>query len=503
MLEILKRLSIIQVCGASFSFIASATILFVSRKSFCFFTDGKPSTNAASRQRANNRKGNHHKVCTPYRRIIIGLSFSDLLQSVALLFGPLVPPKGTPQSPFAIGNTASCDVFGSFFYAGSLAVPLYNLALSFYFLCKIKYKMSNECFRKKMEKKLHGFILLFVGSLTLTIALLKGINAMPSGSACHVASIPVGCRDNPNMECVRGLKHVEIFANIYLFTSMVCFVAVTIIMAMISWHILRQQSITANTPCNICILSRIFKHGRREDESDHMYLSRLYLSQMLKQATLYTFVFFITFLFTWISTIFNLIGKPNPMWVLYLMFWFYPFGGALNIFILTRPKILALRMRHPELKWFQAFLLVLKAGVDIPDEVKISQVKSPTPDTPSPTPDTPSPSPSNNDDPTYLFCCWGLCYTYIIDDEPLVHSELQGDRISNDLSNQESNDNESGLSYSSRRGTSLRKPQQHDDSVLMSIEEEGREVEEMANRILKWIDGEDDESLDNFLDENT
>lgn len=37
----------------------------------------------------------------------------------------------------------------------------------------------------------------------------------------------------------------------------------------------------------------------------------------------------------------------------------------------------------------------------------------------------------------------------------------------------------------------------------MSIQEEGGEVEELSNRILKWIDGEDDESLDNFLNENT
>ena len=93
----------------------------------------------------------------------------------------------------------------------------------------------------------------------------------------------------------------------------------------------------------------------------------------------------------------------------------------------------------------------------------------------------------------------------IVDDEPLAHSELQGERVSYDLSKQESNDNESGISYSSRRGTSLRRnPQQQDDSVLVSIqEEEGREVEDMANHILKWIDGEDDESLDNFLNENT
>lgn len=294
-------------------------------------------------------------------------------------------------------------------------------------------------------------------SLTLAVVLLKGINALPVGSACRVASIPVGCRDDPSMECERG-DHYEVFANFYLFTSMVCFFAVAIIMTMISWHILRQQSITTNTSCNFCTLCRIFKHGQREDESDHMYLSRLYLSQMLKQATLYTFVFFITFLFTWISTVFNLIGKPYPQWVLYLMFWFYPFGGALNIFILTRPKILALRIRHPELKWFQAFWLVLKAGVDIPDEGKISQVKSPTPGTPSPFPSNNADPTYNNADPTYLFCCWGLCYGYVIDDdESLVQSQIQEEGLSNGLSEQDSNDNDSGLSFRSRKITSLRK----------------------------------------------
>ena len=67
----------------------------------------------------------------------------------------------------------------------------------------------------------------------------------------------------------------------------------------------------------------------------------------------------------------NILGRPVPVWISYGLFWFYPFGVALNILVLTRPKIRALRINHPELGWIKAFWLVLKAGVDMPDDQSI------------------------------------------------------------------------------------------------------------------------------------
>lgn len=40
---------------------------------------------------------------------------------------------------------------------------------------------------------------------------------------------------------------------------------------------------------------------RYDDETENMYLSRVYLSHMLIQAMLYTIIFFVTFVFVWIA----------------------------------------------------------------------------------------------------------------------------------------------------------------------------------------------------------
>ncbi|GFH44829.1 predicted protein [Chaetoceros tenuissimus] len=95
--NILKRIALLQVFGASVSLVASSTIVLVSRKKFFVVTEKNKEEDHAGGETDPIVEGN--KICTPYRRILIGLSFADILQSVALLVGPFVPPKGTQQSP--------------------------------------------------------------------------------------------------------------------------------------------------------------------------------------------------------------------------------------------------------------------------------------------------------------------------------------------------------------------------------------------------------------------
>ena len=94
-------------------------------------------------------------LSTPYRRIIFGLSISDILQSFALLTGPFASPKGITLSPWAIGNTRLCEANAFFMIFGTSAVPMYTCALCLYYLCKLKMNMTDEAFTLKVERKLH------------------------------------------------------------------------------------------------------------------------------------------------------------------------------------------------------------------------------------------------------------------------------------------------------------------------------------------------------------
>jgi hypothetical protein len=45
---------------------------------------------------------------------------------------------------------------------------------------------------------------------------------------------------------------------------------------------------------------------------------------------------------------------------------FYPLGGLFNILVYTRPKVLSLRRKNPQYYWFQAFVIVIRAGAVVP-----------------------------------------------------------------------------------------------------------------------------------------
>ncbi|GFH50227.1 hypothetical protein CTEN210_06703 [Chaetoceros tenuissimus] len=513
MVEAIEKMYITQIVGATISLIASTTIVFVSRKAFLVFKKKRTPSTPANQPNEHHIKPEEMSVYTPYRRILIGLSLSDILQSLSLVVGPFIPPRDSPHGIWAVGSVATCETFGLFLYAASIASPLYSVMLTFYFLCKIKYKMSNEDFREKLEKKLYVLIIAFATVPGLIALLTDSINTFPNGSACHVSSIPIGCRDMPDVECVRGKEHVVGLIYTFLFTSMFSLCAVAVLMILICRHVLRQQSITSGNNesngkwCRFCRLISIRTPKRDDNETETMFLSRIYLSEMLKQSFLYTLVYTTIFIFAWIVGILNIVGRPVPTWISYGLFWFYPFGGALNILVLTRPKIRALCINHPEFRWIQAFWLVLKAGVDMPDDGSILKAKGlegvPAAEIRLEIEDASNISSIRNvsslthenkpvreiatDDTEYIFCCWGLWHTKINTHEMFSVSALSSPNVY------------SGVSIVRRNQTSLRAGQDVSREV---IEEESNDHigEEHAlsdddlskySRILNMIDGDD------------
>ncbi len=100
-------------------------------------------------------------LSTPYRRILFGLSFADILQSFALLAGPILVPRTKLSGEVPGTEVISCQVDGFIITAGGLAVIMYTFSLCLYYLCKLKYRMSDNACRHRVEEKLHAFIVLF------------------------------------------------------------------------------------------------------------------------------------------------------------------------------------------------------------------------------------------------------------------------------------------------------------------------------------------------------
>ena len=115
---------------------------------------------------------------TTYHRLILGVSISDALSSLAFFLGTWVMPKGSTWG--AVGSSGSCSFVGFFGQWGILGTFFYNAALATYYLLILKYNWSTTKV-KKAEPCFHAFALLTAWSIGI-----YGLAKNLYGSAVYV-----------------------------------------------------------------------------------------------------------------------------------------------------------------------------------------------------------------------------------------------------------------------------------------------------------------------------
>eukprot|EP00553_Chaetoceros_curvisetus_P010273 CAMPEP_0204629964 /NCGR_PEP_ID=MMETSP0717-20131115/19333_1 /ASSEMBLY_ACC=CAM_ASM_000666 /TAXON_ID=230516 /ORGANISM="Chaetoceros curvisetus" /LENGTH=389 /DNA_ID=CAMNT_0051647061 /DNA_START=53 /DNA_END=1222 /DNA_ORIENTATION=+ len=325
---------------------------------------------------------------TPYRRIILGLSLSDILQSLAFLTGPLsVPPS--KMSREVENEAVSCQANGFIGQIGGTAVVLHTVFLCVYYLYKFKYRMSNEAFEYKIERKLRVVIII----LTLIAGIVPLVmDAFHTNSIfyslCYIDKVPTGCWKEPDIvgECDPMLeKHFEILTMTFVIGFVpLCFFIIIVIMCFLYHYafflnkrIEREVSIPTTFGSK-----RTSEEEQSEDDEDIvgddeigeetpqdrvLKVSRLYKREMIIQATSYVVAFCMVYIPMVIVSFF----AENKMLHVVTMI-FYPLGGFLNILVFTRPKVAFLRRNHPQLSRLRGFWLVLKTGGEIPDDSELT-----------------------------------------------------------------------------------------------------------------------------------
>jgi len=348
---------LIQIISASTSFLASLVIMIMIKRA---------------------------TLTTPYRRLIFGLSTADFIHSVGMITGPYAPPKGLSTCPWAVGNTGTCVANGFLTVGGSIVVALYLLSLSLYFFLKLNKRMADTDFSRLFEKKMHFLIIAFVFSFNLTALLSDSFNPIPTGAVCHVARYPTGCGVYPEIvgECTRGANHTMVL--VYLLNVGVlpfCSLGISVCMVLlIRSAVLSERMYTLDNDGPVsrrsrarnffnCIFCWYFEQNQRDNESDANYVLRLYRRETVTQASLYIGFFLISNIISLIVTMLNLAGVYDmPIAFKYIASFLYPLMGFFNILIYCRPKVQKFRFEHPEMSWILSFFLVVKAGVEVPDE---------------------------------------------------------------------------------------------------------------------------------------
>jgi hypothetical protein len=218
-IEIIYR---IQICAASVSLLSSSFIAGGIIKS-----DGG--------------------LTSPYRRIIFGLSVSDILQSLSIIAGPFAIPSSSPSGLWAVGNYHTCQVDGFLFGFTAGSTPMYMFGLCLYTALKIRRNMTNEMFTRKIEKVLHFSIILLSLSIVVFGLQTKTINSGIVGNLCMFAAVPTGCRQRPDLfgECDQAIdRYVPILVMIS--TIVIPFLSlfgIICCMGTICWHVLQRSKI--------------------------------------------------------------------------------------------------------------------------------------------------------------------------------------------------------------------------------------------------------------------
>ncbi len=185
---------------------------------------------------------------TPYRRIIFGLSVSDILQSFAIVVGPFFIRSDTPQAIWGIGNKHTCRFDGFLYLVGVTAMPMYTLFLCIYYVCKLKNRMTNAQFTDRVEKKLHITIIVINLCLYLTALGMDVINPSPFGSTCASAAVPAGCVHRPEVfgECDPNINQLVVIFFTAISSMAVpvsSLIGILVCMGMILWHVLMRERI--------------------------------------------------------------------------------------------------------------------------------------------------------------------------------------------------------------------------------------------------------------------
>lgn len=364
-----KLAMIVQITTASISFFASLSIAMMILTSF-------------------------GGLKSPYRRIIFGLSLSDVLQSFSLMVGPFAVSFDDP-SPWSRGTDFTCSANGFLLMLGGAAIPMYTFALCYYYFCKLKRSMPDETFTRIIEWKIHLAIWFISFAGCISSLFTKSFHTDYYHGFCAFASVPAGCQRSPERydECVGGTEYFyySLYCIIVLAT---CLLGITISMSLICWRVIvrdkafgpiEASSVTAeNGPTsNIdrvtredaeIVSSRRSRRLRRGVSTQQSARLRTRLRRaMLNQSCLYIVAYFATYSIIWVWLIYEQIADSNADSFLIPINLTYPLGGMFNILVFTRPSVAILR-RSPSKRysWLKAFALVVKAGGEVPSEYNAS-----------------------------------------------------------------------------------------------------------------------------------
>lgn len=173
-------------------------------------------------------------------RLLLAMSISDFNTSFWYFLSTWAVPSENTNLYQANGTDASCTAQGFFVQLG-IATPLYNFALSFYYLLLIRYRLDETDMARK-EKWFHVFPCTW--ALVTSFSAL-GLNLLNNANLwCWIAPYPLSCkgsyRNNGVNDCIRG-NNAWIFRWVFFYAPLWAAIFFSMIAMFLTYDTVRKQ----------------------------------------------------------------------------------------------------------------------------------------------------------------------------------------------------------------------------------------------------------------------
>ncbi len=284
-----------------------------------------------------------------------------------------------------LGSIGTCEAQGFLSLLGTGFTLVTNSTLHLYFVCTLRFKMTEEKFKKWIMPAM--FALATALSITFPMFALRNdlINPSPVYGICFVIPYPFGCsnkevdqEDASSIECIRGIGTFDLFYMLgprrILFGAVLVVMVVSLLLVIISVfeaeinirksrriqnHTLRYVSDTSSSA------TRSNRHERRMDDFKRTRSAMI-------QALMYIAAFLLTYVWSFIfmakfSSYTSESGPSNILSLLQTIF--SPLQGFFNAVIFVYQKTYTLRRTKTDLSFFGAFKQVICEPSNVPQEV--------------------------------------------------------------------------------------------------------------------------------------
>ena len=174
-----------------------------------------------------------------HERVLLAMSTCDIVSSFNHAMTSIPVPKEVPVF-LASGNKSSC-VVSAFINQFGLIVAFYNATLCWYFSLVIVKNMSEPQI-EKIEWIVHG-VPIVLGLLVTIMPLTQNTYRYEGTTRCWIASFPLGCHVNDDIDCIAGenaLKIAWLYAGLPMILVLV-FVLVIMIRIYVKVHSLEKK----------------------------------------------------------------------------------------------------------------------------------------------------------------------------------------------------------------------------------------------------------------------